>query len=81
LIQPEKADLSPEAARSILQLHFPPADLAQYELLASKVQDTSFTPAEREALEEYVRVADLLALLQAKARLSLNKAGLNSDLS
>jgi hypothetical protein len=45
------------------------------------VQDETFTSAEREELEEYIRVADLLALLQGKARLSLKKAGLSPDAS
>ena len=81
LIQPEVADLPSEAARAILRFHFPPSDVANYELLSSKVQDDVFTPAEWKELEEYVRVSDLLALLQAKARLSLKKAGLSPDVS
>jgi hypothetical protein len=79
LLQPKKADLSSEAARSILRLTFPTEDQARVDLLSSKAQDGTLTPVEREELEEYIRVADLLAMLQSKARLSLKRAGLNSD--
>jgi hypothetical protein len=81
LLQPTKADFSPEAARSILRLTFPPEDKAHVEGLSYKAQDGSLTPVEREELEEYIRVADLLAMLQAKARLSLKRAGLDSEAS
>jgi hypothetical protein len=74
IIRPERADLSPEAARAILRFRFSPADLARYERLSSRVQDETFTSAEREELEEYVRVADLLAMLKVKADLSLKRA-------
>jgi len=79
IVQPKKADLSPDAAQSILRLTFPPADQARVECLSSKAQDGALTPLEREELEEYIRVADLLAILQSKARISLKKAGVRFD--
>jgi hypothetical protein len=79
LLQPKKADFSPEASRSILRLSFPPKDQARVELLSSKAQDGTLAREEREELEEYIRVADLLAILKAKARLSLKNAGFKPD--
>ncbi|MBV8076429.1 MAG: hypothetical protein JO284_08530 [Planctomycetaceae bacterium] len=44
---------------------------------SAKAQEGTLTKAERAELEEYLRVSDLLALLQSKARLSLKKAGVD----
>lgn len=81
LIMPQKSQLSPDAARSILELKFQPADQVQVDRLSAKAQEGSLTPAERAELEEYIRVADLLAMLKSKARQSLKKAGLGPDVS
>jgi hypothetical protein len=72
---PRKGDLSREAARSILKLTFESRDQARVDFLSSKAQEGKLTSKEREELEEFIRVADLLAILHSKARLSLNKAG------
>jgi hypothetical protein len=70
-----KADLSPEAARSILQLKFQSRDQKRVDFLSSKAQEGALTSNERNELEEYIRVADMLAMFQSKARLSLKKVG------
>jgi hypothetical protein len=77
LIVPDAATLSADAARSLLQLDFPASDHARVEALSAKAQQGTLTKAERSELEEYIRVSDLLALLQSKARLSLKQAGVN----
>jgi hypothetical protein len=76
LIMPDESSLSPEAARSLLRLNFPPADHERVQTLSVKAQQGKLTADERTELEEYIRVSDLLALLQSKARLSLRRAGL-----
>jgi hypothetical protein len=81
LIMPEKSRLSPDAARSILELEFQAADQVRVDRLSAKAREGSLTPTERAELEEYIRVADLLAMLKSKARLSLKKAGLGPDVS
>jgi putative heme iron utilization protein len=81
LIMPKKSRLSPDAARSILELRFQSADQVKVDRLSAKAREGSLTPAERAELEEYIRVADLLAMLKSKARLSLKKAGLDADVS
>jgi hypothetical protein len=78
LIEPENDDLSPEAARSILRLNFPERDHRRVAMLSAKASAGTLTPDEQEELGEYLRVSDLLALLQSKARLSLRRAGLSS---
>jgi hypothetical protein len=46
--------------------------------LSAKAATGTLTSDEREELAEYLRVADLLALLQSRARNSLKRAGLAS---
>ena len=46
LIRPERADLSPEAARSILKLEFDDEDRARMHALAAKAQRGELTDAE-----------------------------------
>jgi hypothetical protein len=74
LIEPEAADFSPDAARSILGLKFAPEDQQQVDQLSAKAQTGALRPEERAELEEYLRIADLLAMLKSKARLPLRKA-------
>ena len=75
LIDTEAEDLSPEAARSLLKLDFAEMDHQRMSELSLKAQSTEFTEGEREDLQEYIRVADLLAILQSKARRSLQRLG------
>jgi hypothetical protein len=71
VIAPESGTLSREAAQSILALGFNRRDVARMNRLAQRNQVGKLTAAEDEALESYLRVGRFLALLQAKARHSL----------
>jgi hypothetical protein len=64
-------DLSPETARTILDLGFDDAHHQRVTSLSTGAAQGSLTPAEHEELDEYIRVADLLAILQSKARHAL----------
>ena len=75
LLLPKRADLTPDAARSILNLTFQSADQERVNFLSSKAQAGTLTSKEHDELGEYIRVADMLAMFQSKARLSLKKAG------
>jgi hypothetical protein len=75
LIDPETDDLSSEAATSLLELDFPEADHVRMAELSSMAQTAALTEEDRIELEEYIRVADLLAVLQSKARRSLLRLG------
>lgn len=66
--------LSPQTARKLLELHFRDADQRRVGLLSEKANEGTLEPTERRELEEYIRVADLLAVLQARARRALEKA-------
>ena len=44
------------------------------EELAAKCNEGSLTPAERDEYEAYVQAGEMIAILQAKARLHLKRA-------
>jgi hypothetical protein len=69
----EDNGLSPEAARSILELRFSEKDKARMKELAEKNQEGPLTETERQELEGYVKVGDVLSLLHLKARRSLKR--------
>jgi hypothetical protein len=71
VIMPEKNGLSPEAARSLLELRFDEAEVARMNELAQKNNDGLLSDEERLLLENYVKVGDVLSLLHLKARRSL----------
>ena len=74
---PDRPDFSPEAARSILQLTFDESDQARVDQLSSRAQRGNITVEERAEMEEYILLADLLAMLKSKARLSLKNVSLS----
>jgi hypothetical protein len=71
IIAPGRADFSEEAAKSILALRFNRSGTARIKSLLRLNNRGKITPAERVELEKYLRVGQLLDLLQAKARSSL----------
>jgi hypothetical protein len=73
LLQAKRGNLSAGTAREILRLDFPQADHQRMGRLSAKAQCGTLTPDEQAELAEYLRVADLLALFQSKARISLKK--------
>jgi uncharacterized protein YnzC (UPF0291/DUF896 family) len=73
VIQPEKGDLSPEAAREWLRLRLSNADIERVRDLSQKADDGTLTQEEERELDTYLNVGGVLELLKAKARLSLSK--------
>jgi hypothetical protein len=71
VLEPEKPMLSPDAAHSILALDFTAEDRERMNALAAKAREGTLTSDEDEELENYLRVGDLLAIMQSKARRSL----------
>lgn len=71
IVNPRNGDLTPEGAKTLLELDFNPADRKRMEELAEKAREGTLTPRERKDAETYNRVAHLLALFQSKARQSL----------
>jgi hypothetical protein len=65
--------LTPTLARHIVHLGFTPEDQARMHELAVKNQEGRLSETEREVLDNYIKVGDLLAILQSKARKVLKK--------
>lgn len=69
--------MAPEAARLLLTLGFSDSDKARMHALAVKNQESALAAEEREELDGYVKVGDLLAFLQSKAGVFLNRVAGN----
>ena len=79
VIDPEHPFLSEEAARAILRLEFGAPDRTRMNQLAAKNRAGKLTAAEDEELANYIRVGQLLGILQSKARRSLRAGGRPQD--
>lgn len=75
VIAPDRGDLPPEVAESVLGWKFTNRAVARMNRLADRNNQGTITAQERQELEKYLRVGSLINLLQAKARLSLKSAG------
>ncbi len=71
LVDPEKPFFSEEAARGILRLNFGAADQERMNELAARNREGRISRAEEQELENYVKVGQILGILQSKARRSL----------
>jgi hypothetical protein len=60
-------------ARHVLKLQFAERDRARMHELAAKNQDGGLSSEEQAELDNFVRVGDLVAILQSKARKWLKK--------
>lgn len=78
VLEPEKPMLSSEAARSLLALDFSDADRERMNALAAKARKGALTADENEELDNYIRVGDLLAIMQSKARRTIQNGVDNS---
>jgi hypothetical protein len=76
VIEPEKPNMPPEAARALLELDFGAEDRARMNELAAKARQGMLNADEEQELDNYLDVGHLLALMQSKARRSLREAGL-----
>jgi hypothetical protein len=63
--------MTTELARHILSLGFSAGDTTRMHDLAAKNQEGRISPEELQELDNYVRVGDLLAILQSRARRAL----------
>jgi hypothetical protein len=68
--------LPANVARSVLAWRFPKRDLTRVQKLQEKNNAGTITDRERRELETYVRVGQFVAVMQARARLTLkNRRG------
>ena len=75
ILKPGRADLPPDLARYILEIDFTSHDVKRMARLSLRAEEGKLSRAERAELEEYLRVADTIALMQSKARRSLKRHG------
>jgi hypothetical protein len=73
IIDPANPNLTPEAAKALLQFGYSETDHARVAELSRKSNEGSLSPEERRELESYVFVGDVLSMLKSKARASLRK--------
>ena len=73
LIQPERDDLTNEAAQALLRLDFERQDLDRIHELVTRNQADALSPAEQVELGSYLRISAFLDLMHAKARRSVRK--------
>ncbi len=71
LIDDAPGDLTPAAAKAILEVSFPESDQLRMAELATKSNEGELNPEEADEYDNYIAAADFLALIQSKARLSL----------
>ncbi len=74
VVDPEQPLLSSETARALLRLAFHADDRARMNQLAEKNRAGQLTAAEEQELNGYIRVGQMLGILQSKARRSLSAA-------
>lgn len=77
LFQPENADLTADAARSLLAVEFTEADQQRMHELAGKAQQGRLSEQEQDEADSYSFVGNVLGILKSKARRSLEKANGN----
>jgi hypothetical protein len=66
---------SAEAARGIMRLKFSGVDRERMNELAARNREGRVSPAEEQELSNYIRVGQILGILQSKARRSLQTHG------
>jgi hypothetical protein len=78
LAELDPSGFSPDAARIFLQLGFSRAEQRRVDQLSEKARQGSLTPAGGQELDEFIHVANLLAIVQSKARRASKRAGLST---
>lgn len=74
VIRPESGDISPEAARALLNFRFAESDHARMAQLSEKAGQATLGHAEQEELDGYINVSHFIAFVESKARMSLKNA-------
>jgi hypothetical protein len=71
LMQAQRHEISPETARYLLSIEFGESDRDRIEYLAGQSEAGALTVDEQAEFDGYLHVANLLALMQSKARVVL----------
>ena len=73
LLEPVSRSLNAKAAKELIKLKADAKTQARVDELARKCNEGDLTPSERLEYERYVTAGNLVAILQAKARLILSR--------
>jgi hypothetical protein len=73
VIGPDRPDMPPDVARSFLKFQFSEVQKERMRELADLNNRGILSKQQRAQMESFLRVGHFLALIQAKARLSLNR--------
>jgi hypothetical protein len=73
-VQPDQADMPPDAARYFLKLQFTDEDRERMNALAAKARAGALAHEEEAELGNYMHLGWFLDLVKSKARLSLRSA-------
>ncbi len=79
VIAPGDGNMPPDHAQAVLQWKFSDDASLRMNELADRNNRGELNDAERQELENYVHVGQVIAILQAKARLSLKRSDANGD--
>ena len=79
LWETENGHLAPELAHHIIKICFSAEDKARMRELAVKNQEEGLSPEEKQELDNFIKVGDLLAILQSKARQVLKQGRTSLD--
>ena len=75
MLEPVTDCLTPEVARRLAQMRADPELQARIDDLADRCTEGTLTAEEKLEYETYVRAGNLIAILQAKARILLGTLG------
>jgi hypothetical protein len=78
LIERSQADLS-GAAEYLLSIRFDDRDIARMNELSELARNGTLNTQEQAELDSYIHVANLIAVMQSKARRSLRRPPISSD--
>ncbi|MCC7423895.1 MAG: hypothetical protein IT428_26830 [Planctomycetaceae bacterium] len=71
VLAPDRGDLTPDVARTMLRWRFSDVAIKRMNDLAARNREGQLTSEELDQLDRFLRVGSFVNLLQAKARLSL----------
>ena len=74
LMQTPGDELSPDAAAYLLSIRFAESDFDRMRQLAERSEMGELNEEERAEFDSYLRIGNLLAVIQSKARVALRRA-------
>ena len=73
LIQAQRDEVAPQVAEYLLSIAFGESDQQRMEQLAERSEAGALTPEEQIEFDSYLHVGNLLAVMQSRARVALQR--------